>query len=190
MKHEIKNRLATMQVRENKEEAEQKALEIYNIDPEAIIIILELGMEYSAKPQKDDQVKNIIRAIILTLLVFYMKNRSAFTESPYYSQIVDLLIGFSGKGFLSARSALSEMGFSDFDIYRKQLLSLPVQEKHLRDKKISIHEACEEVRLSKGYTGFKGLMKSHYALGTDNKHLYAIYRIGQNLFALRTSKPE
>ena len=176
-----------MQVRDNKEEAEQTAYEIYNISPDALMLLAELGLELSTA-QKNDDNKNIIRAVILTIFIFYKKNKAEFIDSPYYSQCIDLLIDFSGKGFASALKALSEMGFSEYDICKKQLLCLPVEEKHLRDKTISIPEAYEEIRLSKNYNGFKGFLKNHYALGNDTKRTYAIYRIDQTLFALRSTR--
>ena len=80
------------------------------------------------------------------------------------------------------------MGFADYDIYRRQLLLLPEVEKHHHDKEISTHEAYEEIRLSKSFTGYKGFLKDRYALGLDNKHTYEIFRIGKKLFALRTQR--
>lgn len=187
MKNEIKKKLASMQVRDNKEDAEQKAHEIYNMGPDSLIMLIELGMDLSVRIE-DEKTKDILRAIILTLFVFYKKDQSQFIDSPYYSPCLDLLIGLYGRGFASAAKVLSGMGISEYDIYRKQLLSLPLAEKHLRDKSISIHEAYQEIRLSKGYDGFKGFMKSHYALGNDKKHAYAIYRIDNSLFALRVKR--
>ncbi len=176
-----------MQVKDKKEEAEQKAHEIYNITPDALMILVELGVELSTA-QKDENQKNIIRAIILTLFIVYKKDKAQFIDSPYYSQCIDLLIDFSGKGYASALKALSEMGFTEYDICKKQLLSLPVVEKHLKDKTISVQEAYEEIRLSKNYNGFKGFLKNHYALGNDIKHAHAIYRINQTLFVLRSTR--
>ncbi len=188
MKKEIKKRLASMQVRQDKEDAEQKAHDIYKMGPDALGILIELGLEFSQDPE-DEKTKNLIRAVILTLFVFYAKNKSGFKAFSGYPQIVDLLINLSGKGFASAKVVLSDMGFSEYDLYRKQLLSLPIGEKLLRDKEISTREAYEEIRLSKNYTGFQGFMKDRYALGSDDKHTYTIYRVGKDLFALRTTKP-
>jgi len=187
MKNEIKKMLTAMQVKDNKQDAEQKAHEIYNMTPDALMILVELGLELS-KAQKNENKKNIIRAIILTIFIFYKKNKAEFIDSPYYSQCIDLLIDLSGKGFASALKALSEMGLTEYDMCKKQLLSLPIVEKHLRDKTISVQEAYEEIRLSKNYKGFKGFLKNHYALGNDIKHAHAIYRISQTLFVLRSTR--
>jgi len=187
MKNEIKKILASMKVRDNRENAEQMAYDIYKLAPETLSVIMELGLEYKNKT-KDEKTKNFLRATIFTLIIYYQKNRSAFIDSPYFNNVVDLLIELSKQGFSSARTALSNMGFSDYDIYRRQLLLLPEVEKHRHDKEISTHEAYEEIRLSKSFAGYKGFLKDHYALGVDNKHAYEIFRIGKKLFALRVHR--
>jgi hypothetical protein len=92
------------------------------------------------------------------------------------------------RGFSSAKMALIDLGFSEYDLYRRQLLSLPTADRHLHDKEMSAHEAYEEIRLSKNYLGSKGFSTDHYKLGHDNKRVYGIYRIGEKLFSLRTHK--
>ena len=173
-----------MKVREDREDSEQKAYNIYKLAPDGLSILIELGLEYKNRT-KDEKIKNFLRATIFTLTIYYKKNRSAFTDSPCFNDVVELLIELSKQGFASAKNGLSDMGFSEYDIYRKQLLMLPEVEKHCHDKEISTHEAYEEIRLSKSYTGYKGFLKDHYALGNDNKHTYKIFRIGKKLFALR-----
>lgn len=187
MKKEIYKILSHMKVSEDREDAEQKAHGICKIAPDACEMLIELGQELKERTL-EEKTKNIIRAVVLTLLVFYRKNSAQFTESSFYSDAVDLLIDFSGLGFMSAKNALSEMGYSEYDIFKKQFLTLPEQEKHRHDKVISTREAFEEFKLSRNYTGFKGFMKDHYALGCDHKHTYKIYRIDSKLFALRVQK--
>ena len=144
-------------------------------------------MEYIGR-FKDEKNKNFLRAIIFTMNIDHKKNKSGFKNSPRYADAVDLLIKFFNHGFVSAQTALSDMGYSEYDIYRKQLLSLPEVEKHQHDKAISTNEAYEEIRLSKGFEGFKGFRDDHYALGNDNKRVYEIYKIGKKLFSLRTHR--
>lgn len=183
----IRGILSSMDVRGDKEDAENKAYEIYSRGPGTLDLIIDYGLELKGDVQ-DKKSKNLVRAVIFTLLIFYLKDKSAFVSSDHFSKAVNLLIDFYGNGFLSAQKVLSEFGFSEFDICRRQLLSLPEVEKHRNDKEVSTHEAYEEIRLSKLYSGLKGLMKDHYALGRDNKYVYDIYRIGKKTFALRSHK--
>ncbi len=185
MEDQIKNILSSMKVRDNKEDAEQKAYDIYKLGSDALKIIIKCGFDLSER-ELDEKIKNQIRAVIFTIFVFYFKNKTAFEDSIHHSSAIELLILLSLKGFSSAKKNLSEMGFSEYDIYRKQLLSLPIMDKHRHDKEISTREAYEEISLSRSYTGRKGFFKDRYSLGSDNKHVYEIYRIGEKLFVLRT----
>lgn len=187
MQKEFEKILNKMDVRENREDAEEMAIELTRKGNDALEYLIDLGIKLEAGIL-DQQTKKRLRAVIFTVLIFYMKNRSVVTKSPRYEKIVGLLIDLFFHGFQSARNLLAKMEYSDFDIYQKKLSELPVVEMHKHDKQISLSEAFEEIRMSKNYTGSKGFKKDRYALGCDEKREYSIYRVAKKSFVIRSQK--
>jgi hypothetical protein len=72
MKKEIKKILSAMKVKEDREDAEQLAYDIYKLAPDDIKILIDTGKEFIGKPA-DEKNRNFLRAIIFTLIIFYKK---------------------------------------------------------------------------------------------------------------------
>ncbi len=187
MQNEFDKILNKMNVNEDRADAEEKAIELYKTGKNALEYLIDQGLKIKTKTM-DHKAKTLLRSVIFTISVFYTKNKSIVEKSARYSDIVNLLIDLYFLGFQSAHKLLSKMNFSDFEIYRKKLSDLPTVEKHKQDKEISMHEAFEEIRMSKNYTGSKGFKKDHYSLGHDEKRAYELYRVGKKLFSLRTHR--
>ncbi len=187
MHNDIKDILAQMNVKEDRERAEETALKIYKKGWDGFGAVIDQGGVLITK-EPGPKIRDLLRAVILTLSVYYSKDRSGVMNAQRFNDAVELLIDLHFSGFMSAGSLLSDMGFSEYDIYRRRLLALPLAEKHMHDKAISSLEAFEEIMLSKHYQGSKGFRQGHYALGHDRKYSYEIHRIDKKLFALRSCK--
>lgn len=127
--------------------------------------------------------------MIYTLSVILKKRQSLFARlAAKEHDVLSLLVDLSEDGFKSALTLLHDLGFSDADIIKIRLRSLPLVDRHARDKVVSMREAVEEIRLSGTYSGPRGIRQDHYALGHDGKHGIQLFRIDKNLFSLRSRK--
>ena len=188
MDKEINKIINSMDVKQDSEDAESKALTIVNFGPDALDFLVELGNIENEKESDAVRKKRILRAIIFTLLVFTQKKESASLKKLIILKAKDLLSKLSSQGYESARRLLQNLGFNDSDIQKEHLLSLPIVEKHIHDKEISLNEALLEIKIGKTFSGFKGLKDDCYMIGLEGKYYHKIYRIEKNLFALRSLK--
>jgi hypothetical protein len=187
MQTDIKKTLFAMNVREDREKAEEAALQIYKNGWDAMDTVIDFGSTLIQK-EPGPKFRDQLRAVIFTLSVFHSKNRSAMLDSARGNDAVELLIDLYFLEFRSAGKLLSDMGFSEYDIYRRRMLALPLAEKHMHDKIISALEAFEEIKLSTHYQGSKGFRQGYVALGQDAKYIYEIHRVDKKQFALRTRR--
>lgn len=185
MKNQIKQTLLSMMVRQNREDAETKALGIYKSGKEAFDIVVDLGWEALKGNLQDN--RELLRAISFTISLFLTKAKPP-TRPDTHPGAVDLLIKFADLGFNSARNCLNHLGFTPKEIWQRQLMALPLVERHLNDKEVSLKEAVSEIELSRALEGTKGISKDHYCLGKDTKHRYDIYHIEKKRFVLRSAK--
>jgi hypothetical protein len=177
-----------MDVKQDREDAESKANCIFKLGEEALDLLVEMGNTINEQDMEALEKKKLIRAIIFTLLIFIKKNDTASFKKNVRSKAKDLLFKLSFQGYESAKQLLYNLGFYESDIQKELLLSLPIVEKHIRDKEISLSEADAEIEVGKTYTGFKGIQEDHYLIGFDGKRFHSIYKIGKNLFGIRSSK--
>ncbi len=178
----------TMDVNQDREDAESKAIAIFNLGSDALDSLLKLAKHIDSIGVKGQVRRKFMRAIILSALIFARKNKGMFTNSERYNRSVYLLSDLSCKGFLSAAAALNELGISTTAAQKKLLQSLPLSEKHRHDKVVSLSEALEEIKLSTALAGNKRISENHFFMGSDEKHRFEIYRIGKNLFGIRARK--
>jgi len=177
-----------MDVKHDREDAESKAFAIFELGPDVIDPLIEMGITVNKKNMDAIKKKKLIRAIILILSIFIKKKNKTSIEKLKRDTIKNFLYNLSSQGYGSAKQLLHDLGLFDSDIQKEQFLSLLIVEKHTHDKEISINEALEEIKISKNYTGFKGILNNCYMLGFDGKRYNKIYKIGKNLFGLRSLK--
>jgi hypothetical protein len=188
MHNEINTLIHSMDVKQDREDAESKANSIFKFGEESLDLLVEMGSTVNEKDMDAIEKKRLLRAIIFTLLIFIKKNDTTSFKKIVRSKAKDLLFKLSFQGYESAKQVLYNLGFYTSDIQRELLLSLPIVEKHIRDKEISLSEAEAEIDVGKTYTGFKGIQDDHYMIGFDGKRIHSIYKIGRNLFGIRSAK--
>jgi hypothetical protein len=188
MNKEIKKLIDSMDVKQDRENAESKAYLIFELEPDASDRLIEMAITAHNKSMDTAKKKKLIRAIIFTLSIFVKKKDKVVIEKLKKATVKHFLYKLSSQGYESAMQLLHNLGIFDSDILKEQLLSLLIVEKHIHDKEISINEALEEIKISKTYRGFKGIQNSCYMLGFDGRRSNQIYRIGKNLFGLRSLK--
>ena len=188
MKKEIDKLIHSMDVKQDRDDAESKANLIFKLGEDALDLMVEMGNTVNEKNMDAVKKKKILRAIIFSLLIFIEKKDTESFKKTLTFKAKNLLFNLASQGYESAKQVLYKLGFSDSDIQKEQLLSLPIVEKHIRDKEISLSEAVLEIKIGKSYTGVKGKLNDYYMIGFDGKHYHQIYRIGNNLLGLRSSK--
>lgn len=188
MEKEIDKLIHSMDVKQDREDAESKANLIFEFGEDVLDLLVEMGNRVIEKDMDEVKKKKLLRAIIFTLLIFIKKNETASFKRKVVSKAKNLLFKLASQGYESAKQVIYDLGFYDSDIQKEQLLSLPIVEKYIHDKEISLSEAILEINIAKTYTDFKGMRDDHYLVGFDGKHHHQIYRIGNNLFGLRSSK--
>ena len=188
MKKEINKLINSMDVKQDREDAESKAYLIFKFGEDSLDLLVEMANTTNEKCMDAVKKKKILRAIILTLLIFIKKNDAASFNKKVALKAKNLLFELASHGYESAKQVLYKLGFYDSDIKKEQLLSLPIVEKHIHDQEISWSEAVLEIDIGKSYTGFKGIQNDHYAIGFDGKRYHQICKIGNNLLGLRSSK--
>ncbi len=188
MKEKIRKLIDSMDVKQDRENSESTALEVLELGAEAIDCLVDLGDVVNKNLMDAVKRKKVIRAIIYTLMIISKKKDSASFNKELGLKTKHLLSQLSLQGYESAKNLLYHLGFSESDLLKEQLLSLPTIEKHVHDKEISLNEALEEIKTGQFFSGFKGLQDDSYMIGIERKRSHKIYKIGKNLFAVRSSK--
>lgn len=184
----VRSILKEMDVNQDRDDAESKAIEIYKFGPQALDILIDLAHQTLESGLEGQDRRKYMRAIIFSAAVFAEKDKKFLGRSETHDNAMDLLYTLAAKGFQSAVTALNRMNVSFADIYKKMLLSLPLSEKHSRDKEVSLSEAVEEIKTWSDLPGPKGITADHYDLGQDEKSRLELYRIGKSLFGVRARK--
>ena len=183
MKNKLRQTLASMNVRQNREEAETKALDILRSGEGTFNLLVDLGWE-SLKGNLQEN-RELLRSVSFTLALFMTREKPAEEND---ASAVDLLIKLASLGFNSAKNCLNHLGFTPKEIRQHHLLSLPLSERRTNDREISLGEALAEIELSRSLEGNKGVSGHRYSLGKDAKHRYDMYRVDRKRFVLRTVK--
>lgn len=189
MLKDIKKIIHSMDVKQDREDAESKALSIYKLGSEALDILVDLGRATMDMEIPALEKKKILRAIIFSISIFAVKDKSSSDAAALiHSNLLDLLYHLSMEGYQSAAKVLHSMDISEADVQKNILLALPIVEKHIHDREVSLYEAIEEIKLSRFLSGRKKPVKEVYYLGRDKKYDYELLRIGKKLFAVRQHK--
>ena len=185
MHKEIKKRIQSMDVKKNREDAHTKAQEIYEMGPEAMDVLVELGR--GANADQGDQAirRGLIRSIIFALSKFAKKRLFRKPRLLKNPDALDLLCDFSAQEFNSARTLLHQIDFSDADILKRILMSLPVVDKRDNEREISLGEAVLEINHLEPESPVKKIQKQGYIIGIQDKYSHGIFRTGKNNFAYR-----
>ncbi|MBU1342338.1 MAG: hypothetical protein KKE44_05510 [Proteobacteria bacterium] len=188
MQTEIKKIIKSMDVKQDKADAEEKALLIFKLGPEALDILVELGESVEIKETDVQIKKKLLRAVIISLSVF--AREKSFLKPHIFNNpnAVSLLCRLSSEGYNSAGAVLHMIGFSDSDIQKERLLSLPITDKHLNDKEISVNEAIQEILTAQMETSLNVIKKDCFMIGYSKRHSHEIYRIGKTDFAYRMKR--
>jgi hypothetical protein len=126
MLKDIKKIIQQMDVKKDREAAHETAQKIYNLGPEALNALVEIGRTANVYEGEVAVRTRLIRSIIFSLALFAKKKfflKSLLFKNP---GAVDLLCEFSEQSFNSARNVLYQIGFSNTDIMKRVLMSLPV----------------------------------------------------------------
>jgi len=185
MQNEIKRIIFSMDVKEDREDAESHALAIFKLGPEALSILVGFARSVMQNETDQDILKKQLRAIILCLGTFARKRFFLKPRIFSDSHAISLLCELSTEGYHSATTVLHNIGFSDADIEKQRLLSLPIVDKHLNDREISINEALQEIKTVILPFRLNTIRKDAYMIGYSRKHAHEIYRIGKNDFSYR-----
>lgn len=188
MEKEIKKILHSMDVKQDRDDAQTKAGLISKFGSDAIDILVTMGEHIDKKNLDTDIVKKRLRAIIFTLTCLAKKNDRAMLKKIKSSRSRKLLYKLYNLEYKSAELLLNHLGIYASDIQKELLNSLPVVDGHDHDKEISLNEAIEEIKIGKRFSGFKGVQDDCYIIGSEGKYVYKIYRIAKSLFALRSKK--
>ncbi len=187
MQKDLRQLIGTMDVKLNRDEAYLIASDILGKGSAVLPEIIDLGFFIEAKESDMIKKKRTLRAIIF-IIAFFAKKKAVDVKTLAALKAVSLLSSLSMQGYKSAQIVLHDLGFSNSDIHRELLLSLPIVESHDHDREISLAEALEEISMSKVYKGTKGIQSGCYCLGREGNRSYRIYRTGKKLFAYRTRK--
>ena len=188
MLKDIKTIIHSMDVKQDREDAESKALTIYKLGPEALDILVDLGRTAMETEIPAQEKKKFLRAVIFSISIFASKEKASFDTASTHPSLLDLLYHLSMDGYQSASKVLQSMSISESDVQKEILLALPIVDKHIHDREVSLYEAIEEIKLSKVLSGRKKTVKAFYYLGRDQKTDYELHRIGKRLFAVRQHK--
>ena len=185
MLNDVRKIIQAMDVKKDREAAYEKSQTIYNLGPEALNALVEIGKTVSVHESEIAVRTRFIRGIIFSLALF-AKKKSLF--KPLLSKnpgAIELLCDFSDQGFNSARTLLYQIGFSDTDIMKRVLMSLPVVDRRENDRDISLSEAILEINHLELASPVKKIKSQGYILGNQDKHSHGIFKTGKNKFAYR-----
>ncbi len=174
-----------MDVKKDPETAHSGAREIYQLGPEAMDVLVDIGTAVNVNEEEVATRHKLIRAIIFSLSKFTKKN---FLLKPMLldnEDAIQLLCNFSEQGFNSARTVLFGLGFSTEDILKKRLMSLPVVDSNERDREITLNEAVQEIKAADLTLMIKKIKNQGYTIGTTPKHSHEIFKTGKHKFAYR-----
>jgi len=184
----IRELINTMDVKNDREDAESKALIIFKSGPEGLGHLVELGNWVNEKELDAAKNKKLTRAIILAMAMFARKKDFSEPDILKNSDAIRFLCERSADGYHSATDILYNLGFSDSDIQKQRLLSLPIVERHLNDKEISMNEALQEIKTIELVSPLNVILQDCYMIGYSKKHEHTIYRIGKNAFTRRVKR--
>ena len=184
----IRNIIHSMDVKQDREDAESKALSIYKLGPETLDILVEMGRATLDAEIPAQEKRKILRAIIFSISIFQAKEKASSEANLHHPNLLYLLYSLSIDGYQSAATLLHSMNISEAEVLKEMLLSLPIADKHIRDKEVSLYEAMEEIKLARLLPGRQGPAKDLHHLGRDEKYRYELHRIGKKLFAVRQHK--
>jgi hypothetical protein len=187
MQKDLRQMIGTMDVKLHRDQAYSIASDILSKGPAVLSEIIDLGFHVEAKESDRLKKKKTLRAVIF-IIAFFVKKKAVSLKTLTALKGVSLLSTLSMQGYKSAQTVLHDLGFSDADIQKELLLSLPVVEPQTHDREISLAEALEEISMSKVYEGAKGIQSGCYSLGRDGNRSYLIYRTGKKLFTCRIRK--
>ena len=185
MLKDVKEIIRSMDVKKDREAAHEKAQKIYNMGPEALNELVEIGKTVSVHEGEIAVRTRLIRGIIFSLALFAKKKlffKSLLSKNP---GAIELLCDFSEQGFNSARDLLYQIGFSNADIMKRILMSLPVVDRRKKDRDISLSEAILEINNLELASPVKKIKNQGYILGNQDKHSHGIFRTGKNNFVYR-----
>jgi hypothetical protein len=183
MKKEIKRILYSMDVKLKRARALEKTQIILKKGPEALKTLVEIGLILNQKAIDDLRTKKVQNAIIF-ILSHYIENKTKSSiKVSNDSNAVLLLCRLSLQGYRSSNMLLHKFGLSDIDIIKVGLLSLPILKEKYEDLRRSIDDTIEDIKLSKIFSGDKGLRSNCYVLGQDGDYTHKVYRTGENSFA-------
>ncbi|MBA3009888.1 MAG: hypothetical protein KKF12_17250 [Proteobacteria bacterium] len=185
MHKEIKKRIQSMDVKKDREDAHIKAQEIYQMGPEAMDVLVELGRGANADQGDLTARTRLIRGIIFSLSKFAKKRLFRKPRLFKNPDALDLLCEFSAQEFNSARTLLHQVDFSDTDILKRILMSLPVVDKRDNDREVTLGEAVLEINYLEPEYRVKKIQKQGYIIGIQDKYAHGIFRTGKNSFAYR-----
>lgn len=185
MLKDIKKIIQQMDVKKDREAAHETARKIYNLGPEALNALVEIGRTVNVHEAEVAVRTRLIRSIIFSLALFAKKKlffKPLLFKNP---GAVELLCEFSEQSFNSARNVLYQIGFSDTDIMKRVLMSLPVVDHRENDRDISLSEAILKINHVELASPVKKIKNKGYILGNQDKHAHGIFRTGKNKFAYR-----
>lgn len=179
-----------MDIKKNREAAHSKADEIYRLGPEALNALVDIGTAVNANEADVETRHRLIRAIILSLSKFTKKRLFRKPRLLNNADAVCLLCDFSEQGFNSARTVLHTIGFSDADIIKNRLMSLPVVDGREHDREITLSEAIAEIKTVDLPVYIKKIKHQGYLIGTIDRYSHEICKTGKNSFVYRIRRIE
>jgi len=185
MHKDVKAIIESMDVKKDREAAHEKAQKIYNLGPEALNELVEIGRTVTVHEKEVVVRTRLIRGIIFSLALFAKKRvllKPLLFKNP---GAIDLLCDFSHQEFNSARTLLYQVGFSDADILKRILMSLPVVDSRENDRDITLSEAVLEINHMELTSPVKKIKNQGYILGNQAKHSHGIFKTEKNKFSYR-----
>ncbi len=188
MQNKINKIIKSMDVKQDRDDAQSKAFAIFKLGPEALDILVELANSVDEKETNADKKKKLLRAIIIAIALFARKRIFFKPRLLSNSKAISLLCRLSSQGYHSASAVLHNIGYSDFDIQKERLLSLPIVDKRDNDKEISVNEALEEIKIAQLLIPLNIIQKDCFMLGYSKRHSHEIYKVGKNNFVYRMKR--
>jgi hypothetical protein len=185
MQNEVIRIIRSMDVRLNREDAESKAFSIYKMGPDVLGILVAFGKSVKAAEPDMEKKRKLLRAVILAIGTFARKRIFMKPRIFSNSNAISLLCELAADGYQSAGMVLHNIGFSDLDIERARLMSLPIVERLFSDREISVNEALQEIKIAVLQYRHNTIRQNAYLVGYSRKHAHEIYRIGENDFVYR-----
>ena len=106
MHKEINKLINSMDVKQDREDAEAKAYSIAKFGEDALDLLVQMGDTTSEKSMDTVKKKKILRAIILTLLILIKKNNTLSFKETMSSKAKNLLFKLAAQGYESAKQVI------------------------------------------------------------------------------------